>query len=60
MKRSSLKVRRPNIGEKSFGFEDQTEETDDATTGIGSGPNLEDPIEAQELGENDWKDVPEC
>ena len=44
-------------GEKSIGFEEETEETEDPGTGIGIGPDPEDPIEAQEHGENGWGDV---
>ena len=48
-----------NIYEKPIGFEDQTAETNDPATGIASGPNPEELIEAQEPGENDWDDVSE-
>ena len=37
-----------STGEKSTGFEEETEETEDPGTGIGIGP---DP----EHGENDWE-----
>ena len=48
-----------SIGEKSIGFEEETKETEDPGTLIESGPDPEDPIGAQEHGEDDWGDIPE-
>ena len=47
-----------NIGENSIGFEEQSEETEYPGTEMGSGPNPEDTIVAQENGEDDMGDIP--